>query len=75
MAKQIFVNLPVSDLAKARTFYEAIGAVNNPQFSDETSAPAWWEARLQPAPAWKTASAVQARGYWKSNLQDRLLIY
>ena len=38
MAKQIFVNLPVSDLAKARTFYEAIGAVNNPQFSDETSA-------------------------------------
>ncbi len=38
MAKQIFVNLPVTDLAKAKTFYEAIGAVNNPQFSDDTSA-------------------------------------
>jgi predicted lactoylglutathione lyase len=38
MTKQIFVNFPVRDLAKARTFYEAIGAVNNPQFSDETSA-------------------------------------
>ena len=38
MAKQIFVNLPVSDLPKAKAFYEAIGAVNNPQFSDGTSA-------------------------------------
>ena len=38
MTKQIFVNLPVRDLAKAKAFYEAIGAVNNPQFSDDTSA-------------------------------------
>ena len=38
MAKQIFVNLPVRDLTKAKAFYEAIGAVNNPQFSDDTSA-------------------------------------
>ena len=38
MAKQIFINLPVSDLSKAKAFYEAIGAVNNPQFSDGTSA-------------------------------------
>ena len=38
MAKQIFVNLPVRDLPKAMAFYEAIGAVNNPQFSDDTAA-------------------------------------
>lgn len=38
MTKQIFINLPVSDLPKAKAFYEAIGAVNNPQFSDDTSA-------------------------------------
>lgn len=38
MPKMIFINLPVRDLAKAKTFYEAIGANNNPQFSDETSA-------------------------------------
>ena len=38
MPKQIFVNLPVADLAAARAFYEAIGAVNNPQFTDETAA-------------------------------------
>jgi predicted lactoylglutathione lyase len=38
MPKQIFVNLPVADLPAARAFYEAIGAVNNPQFTDETAA-------------------------------------
>ena len=38
MNKMIFVNLPVRDLPKAKAFYEAIGAVNNPQFTDETGA-------------------------------------
>jgi len=38
MAKQIFVNLPVRDLARSKTFYEAIGFTNNPQFSDDTAA-------------------------------------
>ena len=38
MPKQLFVNLPVSDLSRAKAFYEAIGAVNNPQFSDQASA-------------------------------------
>jgi uncharacterized protein len=37
MAKMIFVNLPVTDLARATAFYEAIGAVKNPQFSDHTA--------------------------------------
>lgn len=38
MPRMIFVNLPVTDLAKSRAFYEAIGFANNPQFSDDTSA-------------------------------------
>lgn len=38
MSKMIFVNLPVTDLAKATAFYEAVGATKNPQFSDETAA-------------------------------------
>ncbi len=38
MAKQIFINLPVRDLPRAVAFYTAIGAVNNPQFSDDTAA-------------------------------------
>jgi uncharacterized protein len=37
MAKMIFVNLPVTDLARATAFYEAIGAEKNPQFSDDTA--------------------------------------
>jgi len=34
----IFVNLPVSDLQKSRVFLEALGAVNEPKFTDETAA-------------------------------------
>jgi uncharacterized protein len=37
MAKLIFVSLPVSDLKRATAFYQAIGAVKNPQFSDDTA--------------------------------------
>ena len=38
MSRMIFVNLPVSDLAAARAFLEALGAVNEPKFTDETGA-------------------------------------
>jgi len=38
MAPMIFVNLPVSDLGKSRAFLEALGAVNEPKFTDETAA-------------------------------------
>lgn len=37
MAKMIFVNLPVRDLAKSTAFYTAVGAAQNPQFSDDTA--------------------------------------
>jgi uncharacterized protein len=36
--QMIFVNLPVTDLAKSKAFYSAIGFTQNNQFSDETSA-------------------------------------
>lgn len=32
---KIFINLPVTDLARATAFYEGIGGVKNPMFSDE----------------------------------------
>ena len=38
MSRMIFVNLPVSDLAKSRAFLEALGAVNEPRFTDDTAA-------------------------------------
>lgn len=37
MAKQIFLNLVVSDVQKSMDFYSALGFTNNPQFSDETA--------------------------------------
>ena len=37
MAKLIFINLPVGDLARATAFYQAVGASKNPQFSDDTA--------------------------------------
>ena len=38
MTTMIFVNLPVSDLHRSRAFVEALGAVNEPKFTDETAA-------------------------------------
>ncbi|RYD41549.1 MAG: lactoylglutathione lyase [Sphingomonadales bacterium] len=38
MPQMIFVNLPVTDLAKSKAFYEAVGAANNPAFTDDTAA-------------------------------------
>lgn len=37
MSKLIFVNLPVKDLAKSIAFYEAVGAVRNDDFADEST--------------------------------------
>lgn len=38
MSRMIFVNLPVTDLQRSRAFLEALGAVNEPKFTDETAA-------------------------------------
>jgi predicted lactoylglutathione lyase len=37
MPQMIFINLPVTDLARSITFYEAVGATQNPRFSDDQS--------------------------------------
>ncbi|OYW16106.1 MAG: lactoylglutathione lyase [Novosphingobium sp. 12-64-8] len=42
MSKMIFVNLPVSDLARAKAFYAAVGFVNEPRFSDDAGACMVW---------------------------------
>ena len=36
--RMIFVNLPVTDLQRSRAFLEALGAVNDPRFTDESAA-------------------------------------
>lgn len=47
MPKKIFINLPVSDVVASTAFYEALGFVKNPAFSNEqASAMVWSEAIL-----------------------------
>ena len=38
MSKQIFLNLPVSDLPKSMAFFKALGFTNNPQFTGDDGA-------------------------------------
>ena len=42
MPKAIFINLPVSDVAKATAFYEALGFEKNPSFSNEQGSGMVW---------------------------------
>lgn len=38
MPTMLFVNLPVTDLDRAKAFYADLGFTNNPQFTDENAA-------------------------------------
>ena len=38
MARQIFVNLPIKDMARSRAFFSALGFGFNPQFTNEQGA-------------------------------------
>ena len=42
MSKLIFVNLPVTDLARSTAFYEAVGFNKNPKFSNEQASCMVW---------------------------------
>ena len=42
MAKQVFINFPVSDLAASIKFYEALGFTKYEPFSDENAASMQW---------------------------------
>ena len=42
MSKLIFVNLPVTDLARSTALYEAVGFAKNPKFSNEQASCMVW---------------------------------
>ncbi|MFX3748116.1 VOC family protein, partial [Streptococcus suis] len=42
----IFVNIPTSDLEKAKAFYTALGAGLNPQFTDDNAACIVWDENV-----------------------------
>lgn len=44
--KRIFISLPVTDLARSRAFYEALGFVNEPKFSDDSGAAMVWSEAI-----------------------------
>lgn len=46
MAKQIFINLAVSDLQKSVSFYSSLGFTNNPQFSDDSGKCMVWSENI-----------------------------
>jgi uncharacterized protein len=46
MTKMIFVNLPVVDLARSISFYEALGFTHNPAFSDDSGACMVWSETI-----------------------------
>lgn len=46
MVKQVFINLPVSDLVKSTAFYEALGFTKNPNFSDEKASSLMWSDQI-----------------------------
>jgi predicted lactoylglutathione lyase len=46
MAKQIFINLAVSNLQKSTEFYAALGFTNNPQFSDDSGKCMVWAENI-----------------------------
>jgi uncharacterized protein len=46
MAKQIFINLAVSDLQKSVSFYSSLGFTNNPQFSDDSGKCMVWSEHI-----------------------------
>ena len=46
MAKMIFVNLPVTDLARSMQFYAAVGFTNNPAFTNDQAAAMQWSDEI-----------------------------
>lgn len=44
--KMVFVNLPVTDIKRATSFYEALGFVKNEEFSNETSSGMVWSESI-----------------------------
>lgn len=46
MSKQVFINFPVTDLAKSTQFYEALGFTKNAMFSDENASAMQWSGDI-----------------------------
>lgn len=68
MARSVFINLPVTDLARSMAFYTALGFTNEPRFTDDTAAAMVWSdavyVMLLTHPKWQgfTTRPIAPRG-------------
>lgn len=46
MPKMIFISLPVTDIDASMTFYQSLGFVNNPDFTDDSAACMVWSEAI-----------------------------
>lgn len=46
MAKSVFINLPVTNLERSTAFYEQLGFVKNPMFSDDHASSMQWSDEI-----------------------------
>lgn len=65
--KQVFINLPVSDLQKSTQFYEALGFTKNPDFSDENASSMMWSDEI--------VFMLLTRGYYQKFLQGKTVAH
>ncbi len=66
MAKQIYVNLPVTDLAKSTAFYKALGFTKNPMFSDGNASSMMWSDDI--------IVMLLARDFYKTFIREKAVI-
>ncbi len=87
MARMIFVNLPVTDLARAEAFYTSLGFTKNPAFSDQTAIcmvwsdtihamllthPRWAEFTTRPIPSAGSSEVMLALSFDSRGEVDRV---
>lgn len=46
MSKQVYINLPVTNLAASTAFYEKLGFTRNPAFSDDNASAMQWSDEI-----------------------------
>lgn len=63
MNKQVFINFPVSDVAKSTVFYEALGFTKNSNFSDEKASSMMWSDNI--------AIMLVGKDFYKTFLRDK----
>jgi predicted lactoylglutathione lyase len=66
MSKQVFINLPVSDLVTSTAFYEALGFTKNPTFSDDNAASVMWSDEIY--------FMLLTKDFYKTFIRDKAVI-